>query len=790
MPSRFEERDDSQYQLPPNEVVEIIDADPEPAVNFSPDTGWMLMLHRRAMPDLEDISRRMLRLGGIRVDPAANSRFETDFGTGLSIRARENEEEITIPIPSGAKINGTSWNHDSTKFIYLLVTPQGQQLWCSTVADPTNPRMLTDRLCTIVGGLSWMPDGESLLCRLVPDNRGVEPINDSTPIGPNIQESIEHTSPTRTYQDLLSNPHDEALFEYYGKTQLAIVSLDGDIRYLGKPGIYMTAQTSPNGEFVIVNTIKRPFSYLLPYPSFPQSIEVWEIESGRIVYSIAEVPMAENIPIEGVRTGPRNVEWNSAAPATLVWMEALDNGDPNQQADFRDRIMVCPAPFDNEPTELLKQQFRSLGINYFSDPNLFTAAEYDRERRWIRSFLHNIAQPNAEPKLLVDRSVNDQYGNPGSMVTVRNERGHWIVRQDGNWIYRIGRGATDEGDLPFIDRQDLSSLETERLWQCEPGTFEGVVELANSSADAKPQVITSSETPSTPSNYHLLDLNSDEKIQLTSFPDPTPQIREIKKELVTYERSDGVTLSATLYLPANYVEGTRLPLLVWAYPQEYNDARTAAQVTGSPSRFTRMYSITHLTLLTQGYAIMDSATMPIVGDPETMNDTFIEQVVASGKAAIDKAVEMGVADPDRVGIGGHSYGAFMTANLLAHSDLFKAGIARSGAYNRTLTPFGFQSERRSLWNAKHIYNHISPFMHADKIKAPLLLIHGEQDNNSGTFPMQSKRMYQAIKGNGGTVRLVMLPYESHNYRARESVLHTQAEMIRWLDKYVKNSDAP
>ena len=352
-----------------------------------------------------------------------------------------------------------------------------------------------------------------------------------------------------------------------------------------------------------------------------------------------------------------------------------------------------------------------------------------------------------------------------------------------------GAGASPKGNLPFVDRQDLKTLETERLWRCEEGTYETVARIASSSESTKPTIITSSETPTTPPNYQLRNLNDDSSHQLTDFPDPTPQIRGIKKELVKYERKDGVPLSATLYLPADYKEGTRLPLIVWAYPREYNDAKTAGQVSGSPSRFTRMRSITHLTLLTQGYAIMDAATMPVIGDPETMNDTFIEQIVDAAQAAIDKAVELGVADRERVGVGGHSYGAFMTANLMAHCDLFKAGIARSGAYNRTLTPFGFQSERRAFWDAKDVYMNISPFMHANKINEPFLLIHGENDNNSGTFPVQSKRMYQAVKGNGGTVRLVMLPYESHGYRARQSVLHTQAEMIAWLDKYVKNASS-
>ncbi|MEL6109694.1 MAG: prolyl oligopeptidase family serine peptidase [Planctomycetota bacterium] len=470
----------------------------------------------------------------------------------------------------------------------------------------------------------------------------------------------------------------------------------------------------------------------------------------------------------------------------MVWVEALDGGDPNADSEYRDQLMKHPAPFNEPPQKLLKVAERFAGIEYFANPKRWIATEYDRDRRWIRSLLIDEDNLDADPIVLVDRSIRDRYGDKGSLVRELDESGRAIVLEQGPWVFRSGRGASPKGDLPFLDRQDLKTLETERLWRCAEGSFESFVDLVQEPNQGTLKIVTRAETKTTPANYFLRDLNSGGTTPITKFPDPTPQIRGIKKELVTYERSDGVPLSATLYLPADYKPGTKLPLIVWAYPREFNDASTAAQISGSPSRFTRMSGITHLTLLTQGYAIMDGATMPVIGDPETMNDTFIEQIVGAAQAAIDKAVDMGVADRDRVAVGGHSYGAFMTANLLAHCDLFAAGIARSGAYNRTLTPFGFQSERRSFWDAKNIYFTISPFMHANKINEPMLLIHGANDNNSGTFPMQSQRMYQAIKGNGGTVRLCMLPGESHGYRARESVLHTQAEMIAWLEKYVKN----
>jgi dipeptidyl aminopeptidase/acylaminoacyl peptidase len=415
------------------------------------------------------------------------------------------------------------------------------------------------------------------------------------------------------------------------------------------------------------------------------------------------------------------------------------------------------------------------------------ASEYDRDRRWLRVSVRNLSTAQDEGTPIEDRSINDRYGNPGQLMTETRIDGTRVVRQVGDWVFRAGEGDTSAGASPFFARQNLATLVTERLWNCPSNTYESVLAIASISVDGTPRLITRRETADEPPNLRLQDLSARTTTQLTQFPDPQPAIRAIKKELVNYKRADGVDLSATLYTPANYQPGTRLPLVVWAYPQEFNDPSTAGQVSGSPHRFTQIRGLSQLTFLTQGYAVMDNATMPIIGDPETMNDTFVEQITQAAQAAIDKAVALGVADPERVGVGGHSYGAFMTANLLAHTDLFRAGCARSGAYNRSLTPFGFQSERRTFWEAPDVYARVSPFYQADKINEPLLLIHGEKDNNSGTFPMQSERLFQAISGLGGTVRLVVLPGESHVYSARESVLDAQAESIAWFDRYVKNA---
>jgi dipeptidyl aminopeptidase/acylaminoacyl peptidase len=480
--------------------------------------------------------------------------------------------------------------------------------------------------------------------------------------------------------------------------------------------------------------------------------------------------------------GPRSHQWQSTVDsARLLWVEALDGGDPKNEAPYRDKVMWLDAPFDSDPVEIARTEHRYSGITWVQKSAVALLTEYDRDRRWTRTWA---IQPGSDeqPRLVWDRSVRDRYGDPGRPIVSTNRDGHTVAVLSNGSLLLSGRGASPEGDRPFLDMLDLSTLEATRRWQCAPGSYETVTDFLGGTS-----IVTKHESPMKPPNYYVRDLVVGGPRALTRYQDPSPLLREVKKELVTYERDDGVMLSATLYLPPGYQPGTRLPLLVWAYPREFNDPYTAGQVSGSADRFTYIRGSSHLFLLTQGYAIMDSATMPVIGDAESMNDTFIKQIVASAQAAIDTAVEMGVADRDRVGVGGHSYGAFMTANLLAHCDLFRAGVARSGAYNRTLTPFGFQSERRKLWEAPMSYFAISPFLHADKINEPMLMIHGEVDNNSGTFPLQSRRMYHAIKGLGGSARLVMLPHESHGYRARESVMHTVAEMVDWFDRHVKLS---
>ncbi len=780
------------YLKPPNTIVRVLETPPDPSVLWSPDAKWAVLANRDPHPDLAELTRPMLPLAGMRLDPAANSGFQIDFYNALALRDRHGKQVFQIPLPestcpSPTRIGFLSWSHRSDAFIFSRNIGIATELWYLRCDEPNRPIKLTDRLHTVLMGIDWMPDGSGVLCATVPTDQPQPPAASVIPHGPSIQYADGRKSPSRTYQDLLKNAHDESLLEHYSRSRITILKPGAPPEYLSDPDLFNHVSVSPNGQFLLTVRIKRPFSFALPLEFFPKSIDVMDL-TGKVVSQIADVPLSDNIPIEGVRTGPRLIQWWPGYPARLLWGEALDGGDPSRMIEFREQICFHDAPFSNPPTPLLRLHHRYTGSVFFKERSLWMTAQYDRDRRWTTSTLHRLTsdhstEPQVESQVFFDRSIRDRYADPGRIMLEPDSSGFSIAKQIHDDVILAGVGASPEGNRPFLDLKSLRTLESRRIWRCSDKHSENVVALW--SEDSEITLLTRRESPQDPPNYFLRSVPSGQISRLTDFIDQLPQLRGITKRIVRYQRSDGVPLSATLYLPASYKAGERLPLVLWAYPMEFNDPDTAGQVSGNPNSFLRILASSHLALLLEGYAILDDAAMPVIGNPETMNDTFIQQIVDAAHCAIDHAVELGVADPNRVAIGGHSYGAFMTANVLAHSNRFRAGIARSGAYNRTLTPFGFQSERRPLWEAKSVYMEISPLITADQIKTPLLLIHGESDNNPGTFPMQSQRLFQAIQGNGGIAKLVMLPHEGHGYRALQSVMHVQYETVRWLDQYLK-----
>ncbi len=774
------------YRRAPKAVQEVLDAHAPPVVSVSPSRDRALIAEPLRYPRIAELAEPMLRLAGLRIQPSNNAPHTAQRYANLRIKSLSGGAETPITAPANARISLPVWSPDGKQFSFTATTATSVYLWVGNAATAATRQLPGIKLNTIVGpGCSWMPDAKHLLCWTVPAVRGKAPDRNPVPVGPNVQESYGRAADLRTFQDLLQNPHDEAVFDYHLATQLALVdAATGKMTPIGKPDLIVTADPAPDGKHLLVRRTHRPYSYILTIFAFPEETEVWDT-AGKMVFRLASIPLQDNLPNGGVPTGPRAAHWRPTDPATLVWVEALDAGDPKNRVPHRDKVMWLKAPFKDAPAELAKTQHRYAGVQWGQAGNLAILREFDREKNWTRTWFLNPHHPDMAPRLVWDMSISERYKNPGTPSSKRLATGHLALRQHGAHIFLTGAGASPEGDRPFLDRFNTTTLNADRLFRSGEKSYETVSTLL---ADDGSEFITRYESPAEPPNFFIRTASSDARQVFTSYADPHPQLQQIKKQLVKYKRVDGQDLSFTMYLPPDYKEGERRPAVVWAYPQEFTDPAVAGQVSASPYRFNTFAGISHLFYTLAGYVVLDDATMPVVGNPETVNNTYVEQIVSSAKAAIDKAAEMGVIDPNRVGVGGHSYGAFMTANLLAHSDLFRAGVARSGAYNRTLTPFGFQSERRTLWQATEMYMKVSPFLHAHKIKEPILLIHGEADNNSGTFPIQSERMYQAIRGNGGNVRYVTLPHESHGYSARESVEHTLWEMLHWFDKHVKNAE--
>lgn len=786
----------SGYRMPPTALQAVVDAPRPPQLAISPRRDLLALTQTPSLPGIDVVAQPELRLAGLRINPRTYAQSQFSFGSGLWLMEIASGKDIRLQgLPQPLSIASSRWSPDQRYIAFNQVDARtgSNELWLVDVAARSARRLTTQPLNTVTGnGYQWLPDSRGLLVQLRPQGQGAAPTGDGIPAGPNTQQTQSGAGVTqvRTYQDLLKSEDDARLLEHYLRSQTALVDVAGKVTPIGAPAMTLSLDVSPDGRHLLSQRIERPFSYLVPVNSFPRRIEVLDL-NGRVVQEVAKLPLVEGLPTgnDAVRTGVRQIQWRSDVPATLVWAEAQDGGDPARPARIRDAVMMQAAPFDAPPVTLAQLGTRYAGASW-SNGDLALIDEFWWKTRQVKQWKIAPDHLDREPQLIREGSSEDRYNDPGDPVMVRDENGQLrlLVADGGASIFRIGKGASPEGDRPFLDKVNLADGKATRLFHSQAPHYEMPLVLLD---DAGGRVLISSESPTEPANFFVRRSDSASDAtprQLTRFPHPTPQLKDVTKEQIRYKRKDGVDLTATLYLPPGY-DAKRdgpLPLLMWAYPGEFKSAEAASQVTDSPYRFNAIGFWGPQAFLARGYAVLNDPSMPIVGEGDKEpNDTYLPQLVASAEAAVDEVVRRGVADRERIAIGGHSYGAFMTANLLAHTRLFKAGIARSGAYNRTLTPFGFQAEERNFWQARDTYMAMSPFNHADQIKDALLLIHGEDDNNSGTFPIQSERMFAAVKGLGGNARLVMLPKESHGYRARESILHMLAETDAWLEEYLK-----
>ena len=778
------------YQVPSSEILDLVEYDRPPTVTYDNEKNFMLFLYRDNYKSIEDLSQEELRLAGLRINPKTNIGSRITYYNNIKIKNLKNkrsEIEDIIGIPSNPKIANINWSPNQKNIAFTNTSSDGVKLWVLNLESRSLVKLSDLKLnSNIRDVINWLNDSE-ILIKVIPENKKeLIDQSDIVPLGPTISSNDGENAQNRTYQDLLKNKTDEFNFEQLVTSDLYKVDLNGRINKWLDSDMYTDITPSPDGEFVMVSNIKKPFSYIVTYGRFPKSTNIYDNE-GMLVSNLVDVPLIEELPqgFNAVWNGKRNFSWRMDKPSTITYMVALDNGDPSKEVEYRDELFELNAPFKGNGNTIFKSINRLAGIIWGNKTNA-VAIDYWIKNRNEKTYLFNPSNINQKPRIIYDRNYQDRYSDPGSFITERNAFNKSVLKIDSNNLILMGDGYSEKGQFPFVDRLNLDNLKSKRIYESNyTNKLENLVDFDVN----KKQLLVRIESKNDYPNYYFKNLNGKKVTRITDFNNPFEQLSKVDKQVITYKRNDGVELSGVLYLPVGYDKTSKekMPMIMWAYPREFKDKSSAGQNTNNPNEFTYPYYGSMVYWVTKGYVVLDDASFPIIGEDKTEpNDDFRNQLVENARAAINAVDKLGYIDKDRVAVGGHSYGAFMVANLLSHSDLFAAGIARSGAYNRTLTPFGFQSEERSYWQAPDVYYTMSPFMHADKMKTPLLLIHGEDDNNSGTYPMQSQRYFNALKGLGAVVRLVMLPKESHGYSSKESIYHVLWEQDQWLEKYVKN----
>lgn len=778
------------YQVPPKEILELADYQRAPSVSMDTKKQYMVLSYRNTYKTLADLNQEEMRLGGLRINPVTNISSTVTYVNNLQVRKIADKQEIQVKgLPENPLISNMAWSPNETKMAFTHTTDEGVELWVLDIASATARKVSTRLLNANLGNpISWFNDSETLLVKVLPLNRPqlIDAAKD-LPKGPIVSSGDGSVSQNRTYQDLLKNKTDEFNFEVLVTSELYTISLDSKETLYKKADMFIDESISPDSKYIMLTTLKKPFSYIVPLSRFPSESTVYDVQ-GKEVKIVNSVPLTEIMSkgFSSTRKGKRSMNWRNDQPAALYFVVALDEGDQANEVEFRDELFSWEAPFNNEPVSLVKMQQRYAGIMWGNE-NTAILMDMWYDTRNLKTYLINPSNPKSTPRIICDRNYQDVYSDPGSFQTKKNELGRYTLMMENNNLYLIGRGHSKEGQFPFIDEFNITSLKTKRLYQ---STLKNKKEDLLSIEDLKKgDVLVMVQSATEYPNYYFRNIKSKKLTPITSFKNPFESLNKVHKEVITYKRKDGLELSGTLYLPAGYdkTKKEKLPLLIWAYPREFKDMASASQSTKNPNEFTFPYYGSFVYWVTKGYAVLDDASFPIVGEgDQEPNDNFIEQLVDNAAAAIDAVDNLGYINRKKVAVGGHSYGAFMTANLLTHSDLFACGIARSGAYNRTLTPFGFQSEQRNYWDVPEVYNTMSPFMNAHKMKTPLLLTHGEADNNPGTFTLQTERYFQALKNLGAPVRMVILPKESHGYVAKDNIFHLLWEQDQFLEKYLKN----
>ena len=832
------------FRHPAQEIEALTMASPLPTYYFSPDYKKAVTGFRqcRQVP-IAELAASEARIGGLRLDPKNFSETRENYFERLEVLDVATGRTVPVAgLPADARVKFITWSPSGRYVAFTLSFPDHVELWRMDMAAaaPKAEKLTAERVNTIFGTPFQFLDDDHILFKAVPADHRQAPAQ-ALAQSSVVQEVLGEKKSIRTYQDLLQSPADEALYDYCCTSQLMVWSPEG-VRKVAEPAIWRSVDPSPDGSYAIVTTEHHPYSYVQAHNSFPSKQFIMNLADGSIVRMLRDGTVKEERkapakddkapkgPKEPAKPKPAGFGWRPDQPATLYWSESEGGGmgpmgfpgmgpmgpppggDPadkdttkvpekdRPEKTFTDRLYQCKAPFDfeNDKQLLLAPEYRMGRITWCDDKlALFEESSTKQKFRRLVTFVpgdtlaprKTLYTLSTEVDTLGDMPV---YGRP---YMVRNAYGRNVLWTDAKHaqIYLSGNDRRDTEGFKhgFLDKVSLKDGKMTSVWTSASDCKESMTAITDFQ---RIKLLARREAYGVVPDYWELDLRKKTARQVTHIEDPVPQMAQlVTDQYVTYTRKDGLRCYAHLYLPAGYDKERdgRLPVFMWTYPYEYRTPVECDKARPDKYKYTKPTYGSAMIWATQGYAVLDEFTMAILAaDKDSLpNDRFLEQLVMSAEAAVDFVCDsIGVGDRERIAVGGHSYGGFMTANLLAHTKLFRAGIARSGAYNRSLTPFGFQSERRNYWTAKKVYDEMSPFNYADKIKDALMIIHGQQDNNTGTFPVQSERLYQALVYFGGTARYVQLPYESHGYQGIETTLDMLYETGAWLDKYVKNAE--
>jgi dipeptidyl aminopeptidase/acylaminoacyl peptidase len=710
---------------------------------------------------------------------------------GLTFYKVADGTQVRAKLPADVQLGTVRWSNKGDRVACVVFAKGGADLWIVEAATGNARRLEGVKMYPIANVLDWSNDDASLFTALVVNDAGKLPEVSEVPDGPAVRKSAGRATPQRTSRDVLRTTDDQARFQFIVTCQLAWVPVDGSaVKKLGEPVALDRCEMSPDERYVRVNRFVLPAPLGFPSYLFPYKVELWPTAGGAPI-AIGDVPLNDRSAVASVSPlGPH--DYTFAPDGQSLWFASWeDKPGANAQAAVRDtslpppgvdKIFKLSAPFTGTAMEVARSEFPIQGTVFTADGAKLLVAEAYEPRRVERESWLDAKQPS-KLNALVYRSTEGVYDDPGrlAMKSDRHADVAWVTA-DGKSFYRMGDGFEADGQRPFLDRCAFAGGKSTRLFQSDLKRLEAPVTVLT--PDAK-RFITLAQTATEPPNWFARKAGDKKATQVSAFKNPLEALSRATRQQFTFKRDDGVVLNAEVVLPADWKPGSPpLPTLFWIYPNDYRSAAAASQNRTSPNRFPSQSPLNPEVLVTQGYAVV-KPDLAIVGT----NDQYVAELQRSAKAAVDECVKRGFTDRDRIAVAGHSYGAFSTVNCLAHTKLFRAGWASDGAYNRTLTPFTFQAETRNLWEAKDTYLGMSPFLYANQIDAPLLLMHNQDDTNVGTNPIQSQRLFEALNGLGKTAQLVEYPYEDHGPAAKETVLDYWARALDWIDRYVKNAPA-